>query len=205
MSLLRNDGFIPGIKPLSNKKPSVISILDVGTSKICCIIASLHPRDHSQVLPGRTHKVEVIGIGHQRSRGIKSGVVVNLDQAEQAIRKCVDAAERMANLTVESLIVNVSSGRLVSEAFSANVDVGGHEISQKDIGRVLRAGAEEQEPALALLAGLDGDLRTRLEALEARIVKETLVRHRWNKTRAAKILGVTFPTIQKKIQDYGLG
>ncbi|WP_075996839.1 cell division protein FtsA [Salaquimonas pukyongi] len=142
MSLLRNDGFIHGIKPLSCKKPSVISILDVGTSKICCIIATLHPRDQSQVLPGRTHKVEVIGIGHQRSRGIKSGVVINLDQAEQAIRKCVDAAERMANLTVESLIVNVSSGRLVSEAFSANVDVGGHEISHKDIARVLRAGAQ---------------------------------------------------------------
>ncbi|MCB1834505.1 MAG: cell division protein FtsA, partial [Geminicoccaceae bacterium] len=141
MSLLRNDGFISGLRPLSSKKSSVISILDVGTSKICCIIARLHPCEQSQVLPGRTHTVEVIGIGHQRSLGIKSGVVVNLDRAEQAIRKCVDAAERMADLTVESLIVNVSAGRLVSEAFSANVEIDGHEITRKDISRVLHAGA----------------------------------------------------------------
>ncbi|MCB1914201.1 MAG: sigma-54-dependent Fis family transcriptional regulator [Rhodocyclaceae bacterium] len=70
--------------------------------------------------------------------------------------------------------------------------------------RVLRAGAEEQEPALALLAGLDGDLRTRLEALEARIVKETLVRHRWNKTRAAGELGLSRVGLRSKLARYGL-
>lgn len=141
MSLLNDGGFLPHMKPLSMKRSTVISILDVGTSKVCCLIAKLTPRQESDILPGRTHKVEVIGIGHQRSRGIKSGVITDLVLAEQSIRVAVDTAERMAGITVESLIVNVSAGRLFSEAFSADIDINGHEISKRDISHVLGAGA----------------------------------------------------------------
>src|SRR6056297_2897473 len=142
MSLLRKDGFLPRMRPLSTKRSTIVSVLDVGTSKVCCLIAKLRPREESAVLRGRTQQIEVLGIGHQRSRGIKSGVIVNLDDAEQSIRMAVDAAERMAGLTVESLIVNVSSGRLVSEAFSADIDLGGHPVQDSDIAHVLKAGAE---------------------------------------------------------------
>ncbi len=115
-------------------------MLDIGSSKICCLIARLKPREESRVLPGRTHTIEVIGIGHQRSRGIKSGVVVDLEAAEQAIRAAVDAAERMAGVTVESLIVSISAGRLMTEAFSADISLGGHQVADSDIAKVLRAG-----------------------------------------------------------------
>jgi len=70
--------------------------------------------------------------------------------------------------------------------------------------RVLRAGEADDEPELALLAGLDGDLKSRLEALEARIVKESLIRHRWNKTRAAKELGLSRVGLRNKLSRYGL-
>lgn len=142
MSLLQNNGFLPVMKPLSAKRSTIVSVLDVGTSKICCVIAKLRPREENGVLPGRTHRAEVIGIGHQKSRGIKSGVIVDLDAAEQSIRMSVDAAERMAGVTVESLIVNVSAGRLVSEAFSADIKIDGHEITEQDISSVLFAGAQ---------------------------------------------------------------
>ena len=85
----------------------------------------------------------MIGIGHQKSRGVKSGVVVDLDRAEQAIRLAVDAAERMAGLTVDSLIVNLAAGRLKSETFSATINLGGHEVDEADIKRVLAAGAKQ--------------------------------------------------------------
>ena len=81
-----------------------------------------------------------MGIGHQRSRGIKSGVVTNLEAAEQAIRCAVDAAERMAGVTVESLIVSVTCGRLASESYAASVSLAGEEITDGDIGRVLAEG-----------------------------------------------------------------
>jgi cell division protein FtsA len=124
-------------------RSGIVTVLDIGSSKICCIIAKLKPCEESQRLPGRTHRMRSIGIGHQRSRGVKSGVVVDLDRAEQAIRLAVDAAERMAGLTIESLIVNLSAGRLKSETFSARINLGGHEVDQSDIKRVLAAGARQ--------------------------------------------------------------
>lgn len=125
------------------RRSGVITVLDVGSSKICCVIARLLPCDESRALKHRTHQVQVIGIGHQKSQGIKSGVVVDLDRAEQAIRLAVDAAERMARLTVDSLIVNVSAGRLKSEAAAATIKLGGNETAGYDIDRVLAAGARQ--------------------------------------------------------------
>lgn len=123
-------------------RASVITVLDVGTSKVCCVIARLHPRRDSLELANRTHVIEVIGFGHQRSRGIKSGVVIDLDEAEQAIRLAVDAAERRAGMTVESLIVNVAGSRMRSNTLSASVSLAGHEVKESDIRRVLQAGRD---------------------------------------------------------------
>ncbi|QVQ35890.1 cell division protein FtsA [Pseudochrobactrum algeriensis] len=127
----------------SGRRTRLLTVLDVGSSKVSCVIARLRPRDESAFLPGRTHRMDVLGIGYQKSRGVKSGVVIDLDAAEQSIRLAVDAAERMAGLTVESLIVNISSGRLKSETFNASIDLGGHEVEKTDIRRVLAAGAKQ--------------------------------------------------------------
>ena len=71
-------------------------------------------------------------------------------------------------------------------------------------GRVLRGGDEADERELEVLAKLEGGLKERLEQLEARIVKETLVRHRWNKTRAAEELGLSRVGLRSKLARYGL-
>src|SRR5690606_38524084 len=60
-----------------------------------------------------------------------------------AIRLAVDAAERMAGLTVDTLLVNVSAGRLKSAIYSSTVNLGGHEAGEADIRRVLAAGAKQ--------------------------------------------------------------
>lgn len=127
-------------KGLPANRSSLITVLDVGTSKVCCIIARLHPKPDGIELAGRTHVIEVIGFGHQRSRGVKGGMIVDLDEAEQAIRLAVDAAERRSGMTVESLIVNVSGSRMQSDAFSASVALAGQEVEELDIRRVLEAG-----------------------------------------------------------------
>ncbi|MCO5084706.1 MAG: cell division protein FtsA [Rhizobiaceae bacterium] len=124
-------------------RSGIVTVLDVGSSKVCCMIAKLKPSEGSQLLKGRTHQIRVIGIGHQKSQGVKSGVIVDLNRAEQAIRLAVDAAERMAGLTVDSLIVNLSAGRLRSETFSAAINLGGHEVEAADVKRVLAAGAKQ--------------------------------------------------------------
>ncbi len=127
----------------SARRSGVLTVLDVGSSKVCCVVAKLKPCEDGKLLRGRSHRAQVMGIGHQKSQGIKSGVVVDLDRAEHAIRLAVDAAERMAGLTVDSLIVNMTAGRLKSETFCATINLGGHEVDEADIRRVLAAGAKQ--------------------------------------------------------------
>lgn len=135
--------WLPGSGESAARRSGVVTVLDVGSSKICCVIGKLKPVEGKELLRGRTHQVRVIGIGHQKSQGVKSGMIVDLDAAENAIRLSVDAAERMAGLTVESLIVNLSAGRLKSEVSTATVNLGGHEVQGGDIKRVLAAGGRQ--------------------------------------------------------------
>jgi cell division protein FtsA len=127
------------LKPVQPGKASLVSVLDIGSTKLCCIIARLNPRPEGKALKGRTHTAEIIGFGYGKSSGIKSGVITDLDKAEQAIRSVVGMAERTAGLTLESVLVNVTAGRLGSETFSAAVSLGGQEVERADLARVLRA------------------------------------------------------------------
>lgn len=70
--------------------------------------------------------------------------------------------------------------------------------------RVVRAAAEDEEQDLEQLTGVEGTLRQRMDALEARVLKETLIRHRWNKTRAASELGLSRVGLRAKLARYGL-
>jgi cell division protein FtsA len=127
------------MKPISARRSAILCALDIGTSKIVCLIAKLSPAEPSEMLRGRTHRCRILGIGHQRSRGIKAGVVVDMEEAEQAIRLAVDAAERMAGVEVTGVVVNVTGGRLSSQHYSAKVGVNGRAVSDYDVGRVLEA------------------------------------------------------------------
>ena len=122
---LSGHGLTPRLKPLSARKSAILSVLDVGTSKVVCVVAELRPADEVESLRSRTHVARILGIGHQRSVGLKGGVVVDLEAAESAIRQAVHAAERMAKVEIQSVIVNLTGGRLASEHFEAHVPVRG--------------------------------------------------------------------------------
>ena len=109
---------LPRMKPISSRKSAISVVLDVGASKVVCLIAKLIPAESSDMLRGRTHRARILGIGHQRSRGIKAGVVIDMDETEAAVRLAVDAAERMAGVQVESVIVANTGGRLGSAIFT---------------------------------------------------------------------------------------
>jgi len=69
---------------------------------------------------------------------------------------------------------------------------------------ILRAAPTEEDGELDLLAGNEGNLKDRIEGLEARILKETLIRHRWNKSKAARELGLSRVGLRAKLERYGL-
>ncbi|MFZ0204772.1 MAG: cell division protein FtsA, partial [Roseiarcus sp.] len=129
----------PRLRQMPAHKSAVLSVLDVGASKIVCLIARLTPLERSDSSSGRTHRCKVLGVGHQRSRGVKAGAIVDLDAAENAIRLAVDAAERMSSVEIESVIVNLSGGRLSSRLFAAKIATQGKAVGEYEVHRVLEA------------------------------------------------------------------
>lgn len=148
MSVFRPASFsVPHMRGLPAKRSSVVTVLDIGSTKVVCLIGRLAPREETRLLPGRTHDLEIIGVGHHKSRGIKAGVIADLDAVESSVRLAVHTAEKRASVTVESLIVNVSAGRLKSDTYSAAIDLGGHEVERSDLKRVLESASGQIKAA----------------------------------------------------------
>ena len=125
MSVVLQFGVTPKTKPLPAGRSALIGALDVGTSKIACLIGKLRPHPPQDILRRRTHTVQIVGFGHTVARGMKAGAVVDLAQAEQAMRQAIDLAERSAKLQLESVVVSVGGGRPQSELISGSVKVAG--------------------------------------------------------------------------------
>jgi cell division protein FtsA len=137
-SLDRNQ--TPKTQPMSNKRTALVASLDIGTSKIACLIARLRPCAPSDALRGRTHAVELIGYSQIQSRGVKAGAVVDLAECEQAVRQAVALAERMAKVRVESVLLPVSGGRLQGQLIEACADIKGGAVTQADVARITGTG-----------------------------------------------------------------
>ena len=147
MSSALQFGLTPKTKPLSPKRSAMIAALDVGTSKVACLIARLRPYAAQDALRRRTHSIEVIGFGHTLARGLKAGAVIDLVEAEQALRQALDLAERDAKLQLKSVVVSLSAGKPASELMAATVNVAGRTVSDGDITRVLSAGSQHSGSA----------------------------------------------------------
>ncbi len=129
----------PRMKPIGNRRSTIVAALDIGTSKIACIIAKLKAERGRETPGNRTHSVDVLGLGLTRAYGIKAGTVVDIEAAEESIRRAVDQAERSAKVEIASVILSVTGGRLGSESFAASVRVPGSSVETGDIARVLDA------------------------------------------------------------------
>jgi len=115
----------PPVRP----RGSLIAGLDIGSTKVCCFIARVDGTEP-----------RILGIGHQVSRGVKSGRVVNLDEVSESIRNAVHAAEEMADEQIAGVAVSLSAGFGPSRMVKAEVNIGGREISDHDMRQVLDRG-----------------------------------------------------------------
>src|SRR3954447_1502544 len=130
----------PKTRPMPQKRTAMAASLDIGTSKVACMIARLKPCPPSEALRGRTHLVELIGYSQIQSRGMKAGAVVDLAECEQAVRQAVALAERMAKVRVDSVLLSVSGGRLQGQLIEAAADLRGGAVAAADISRVTSTG-----------------------------------------------------------------
>jgi len=127
---------------IRSKRQRIVCALDVGTSKVCCLIAKTSPVPDWFEGKGDAMQFEVLGFDHTRAEGLKAGMIAHLDSAEACIRSAVDAAERMAGVTVEDVHVSVTCGRLKSETFSASVALPSGAVREDDVMRLLAGGRQ---------------------------------------------------------------
>jgi cell division protein FtsA len=138
MNVLRF-GLTPKMKPVSPRRAAVVAGLDIGTSKIVCIIARLEPQAPQDALRRRSHGVHILGFAHTAASGMKAGGVIDLVQAEDMVRQAIDISESMAGVQLESVVVSLSGGRLGSERFVADIELAGGAVTNSEIARVLAA------------------------------------------------------------------
>src|SRR6201992_3229451 len=130
----------PKTRPVSQKRTALAASLDIGTSKIACMIARLKPSPPNEALRGRSNAVELIGYSQIQSRGVKAAAVVELAECEQAVRQAVALAERMAKVRVESVLLSVSGGRIQGQLIEAAADLRGGAVTPADVSRVTSTG-----------------------------------------------------------------
>ncbi len=114
-------------------RTSTVAALDVGTTKVACFIAHM----------GEGEDFHITGFGHHRSRGMRSGQVINLDEAEASVRAALEAAEQMSNSRVDSVFLNMSCGAPQSTRVDVELAVSGHQIRDNDVRRVLDHGSSQ--------------------------------------------------------------
>ena len=111
---------------MSEKERIVVGV-DIGTTKICAVVASADEHDH----------IHVRGVGVAESRGVNRGVVVNIDKTVHAIEAAVAEAERAAGATVDSVVVGIAGDHIQSFQSRGVITVSGGEISSADVQRLL--------------------------------------------------------------------
>lgn len=120
--------------------PNITAGLDIGTTKICCVIA----KQGSQ-------GVEIIGMGQVPSPGVRRGQVLNIEATAAAIRKAVSLAQRIAGVEIVSVVVGIADRTVQSTNCTGMITLNRSEVSEQDIQRVL-------ESAKASLTESDSEL-----------------------------------------------
>ncbi|MEL6287381.1 MAG: cell division protein FtsA [Pseudomonadota bacterium] len=118
----------------------IVSVLDIGSSKTCCLVAAVDGDAVDAARPGAPLDARVIGSAELRSAGIKAGSVVDLARAEDVVRRVIAKAEASAGREIEQIAIAVSCGRLASANFTVSADVVGERVSAADVDRLFEAG-----------------------------------------------------------------
>ena len=111
--------------------------LDIGTSKIGAIVADIGPNG----------EIEVIGIGSHPSKGLKKGVVVNIESTTQSIQRAVEEAELMAGCQIDSVFAGIAGSHIQSLNSHGIVAIRDKEVTQADVDRVIDAAKAVAIPA----------------------------------------------------------
>nr|WP_320048494.1 cell division protein FtsA [uncultured Desulfuromonas sp.] len=113
---------------MSNRKENLIVGLDIGTTKICAIIASMTDSG-----------LDIVGIGTSVSRGLRKGVVINIESTVEAIKKALQEAELMAGCEINSVFAGIAGAHITGFNSQGVIAIKNREVTSEDVQRVIDA------------------------------------------------------------------
>ncbi|GAM09506.1 cell division protein FtsA [Geobacter sp. OR-1] len=113
---------------MSGKRDNLLVGLDIGTTKICAIVGN-----------ATEDGIEIVGIGTSPSRGLRKGVVINIESTVAAIRKAVEEAELMAGCEIKSVYAGIAGGHIRGFNSQGIIAIKNREVSAEDVKRVIDA------------------------------------------------------------------
>ena len=116
---------------------NMIVALDIGTSKVVCLVGEI----------SADGQIEVIGVGSHPSKGLKKGVVVNIESTVSSIQRAVEEAELMAGCKIHSVTVGIAGSHISSQNSHGIVAVREGEVTEFDLERVIDAASAVAIPA----------------------------------------------------------
>jgi cell division protein FtsA len=113
---------------MSGKRDNLIVGLDIGTTKICAIVGNL-----------TEDGIDIVGIGTSPSRGLRKGVVINIESTVASIRKAVEEAELMAGCEIKSVYAGIAGGHIKGFNSQGVIAIKNREVCSDDVKRVIDA------------------------------------------------------------------
>jgi cell division protein FtsA len=113
---------------MSSKKDNLIVGLDIGTTKICAIVGNL-----------TDDGLDIVGIGTSPSKGLRKGVVINIESTVEAIRTALQEAELMAGCEIKSVFAGIAGGHIKGFNSQGVIAIKNREVTRDDIRRVIDA------------------------------------------------------------------
>ncbi len=113
---------------MSRKSENLIVGLDIGTTKICCIVGHLTEEG-----------LEIVGIGTSPSKGLRKGVVINIESTVVAIQKAIREAELMAGCEIKSVYAGIAGGHIKGMNSQGVIAIKNREVTNEDLQRVIDA------------------------------------------------------------------
>ena len=111
--------------PKENK--NLVVALDIGTSKVACLVADLGPDG----------TLEILGMGSHESKGLKKGVVVNIEATVESIQRALEEAELMADCKIKNVFTGIAGSHIRSFNSSGMVAIKDKEVTATDVARVI--------------------------------------------------------------------
>jgi len=113
---------------MSARRDNLIVGLDIGTTKICAIVGNLTEEG-----------IDIVGIGTSPSKGLRKGVVINIESTVSAIKKAIEEAELMAGCEIKSVYAGIAGGHIKGFNSQGVIAIKNREVSPEDVKRVIEA------------------------------------------------------------------